>query len=187
MQGKKHILTPRERVFCSCFVATGNETEAAIKAGFKKEPSLVGQQLLCRDDISEEIRRLHEIRRETMRSCAFSGYERLAFGNISDAVRLLYTDNPTAEQLETMNLYNVAEIKRPKDGAMEIKFFDRLRALEKLEQLDSDDENQNTEALAFYKALEESAKSFDNVSYSDDDVLQETISLNKIAEDEDDI
>ena len=31
-----------------------------------------------------------------------------------------------------MDLFLVSEIKRPKDGSMEIKFFDRLKALEKL-------------------------------------------------------
>ena len=31
-----------------------------------------------------------------------------------------------------MDLYSVSEIKRPKDGSMEIKFFDPLKALEKL-------------------------------------------------------
>ena len=31
-----------------------------------------------------------------------------------------------------MSLFLVSEIKRPKDGSMEIKFFDRLKALEKL-------------------------------------------------------
>ena len=35
--------------------------------------------------------------------------------------------------LGQMDLFMISEIKRPKDGAMEIKFFDRLKALEKLE------------------------------------------------------
>ena len=55
------------------------------------------------------------------------------FGNISDAVSLLYIERPTAEQLKAMDLFMISEIKKPKDGMLEIKFFDRLKALEKLE------------------------------------------------------
>ncbi len=61
------------------------------------------------------------------------GYQRLAFGDISDAVSLLYMENPSRGDLSSMDLFLVSEIKRPKDGSMEIKFFDRLKALEKLE------------------------------------------------------
>ena len=84
------------------------------------------------------------------------GLKRLAFGEIQDAVRLLFADE--AEILETLpqlNLYNISEIKRPKGGGMEIKFFDRIRALEKLKELDS---RTPTEPLGFYKALEEGAR-----------------------------
>jgi hypothetical protein len=35
----------------------------------------------------------------------------------------------------------VSEIRRPKDGAMEIKFFDRARALEKLASLSMERES----------------------------------------------
>ena len=77
------------------------------------------------------------------------GYRRLAFGKISDAVSLLYMENPSREQLEHMDLFLVSEIKRPKDGSMEIKFFDRLKALEKL----TDDSEKEDRATPFYDAI----------------------------------
>ncbi len=84
------------------------------------------------------------------------GLKRLAFGEIQDAVRLLYADEgEILEMLPQLNLYNISEIKRPKGGGMEIKFFDRIRALEKLRELDS---CKPTEPLGFYKALEEGAR-----------------------------
>ena len=52
-------------------------------------------------------------------------------------------ENPSREQLEHMDLFLVSEIKRPKDGSMEIKFFDRLKALEKLTD-DSEKEAKET-------------------------------------------
>ena len=48
----------------------------------------------------------------------------------------------------------VSEIKRPKDGSMEIKFFDRLKALEKLES--KSQENSGAESL--FDAINNGAK-----------------------------
>lgn len=67
-----------------------------------------------------------------MSGLAEAGYYRLAFGGVSDAMQLLYTDKPSAQQLKEMDLFMISEIKKPKDGMLEIKFFDRLKALEKL-------------------------------------------------------
>lgn len=88
---------------------------------------------MCRAEISDEIERLARRREKSLANMAFVGYQRLAFGDISDAVSLLYMENPTTRELSKMDLFSVSEIKRPKDGSMEIKFFDRLKALEKLE------------------------------------------------------
>ena len=63
---------------------------------------------------------------------AAAGYQRLAFGSICDAISLLYKSDPSKEDLEGMDLFLVSEIKRPKDGSMEIKFFDRQKALERM-------------------------------------------------------
>lgn len=63
------------------------------------------------------------------------GLEALAFGSVTDAVELLFAENIDRETLQGMNLFNVAEIRRPKGGGMEIKFADRLKALQCLEQL----------------------------------------------------
>ena len=54
------------------------------------------------------------------------GFERLAFGSVTDAVRLLFEEGTTSS-LEGMDLFNVSEIKRLKGGGMEIKFADRLK------------------------------------------------------------
>lgn len=86
------------------------------------------------------------------------GYNRLAFGGIQDAVKLLLSENPESYKLEDMDLFNVAEIRRPKGGGMEIKFFDRLKALQCMQGLDS--ENQDG-ISGFYRALEEGTKVFE--------------------------
>ena len=85
----------------------------------------------------------------------YQGYRQLAFGSIADAIKLLFMDEPAPRALGKMNFINVAEIRRMKEGAMEIKFFDRLKALEKLEEMT--DQGQ-TDAPPFYEALENSAR-----------------------------
>lgn len=60
------------------------------------------------------------------------GLEKLAFGKVNDAVRLVFAEEvPSAAVLARMNLFNVASISRDK-GGVEVKFFDRQRALERL-------------------------------------------------------
>ncbi len=126
-------LTSREREFCSCFINTGSPSIAAKRAGWSKKPEQAGEKLLCRKEIADEIEQLAKQREKSLANMASVGYQRLAFGDIADAVSLLYMENPSRADLSSMDLFLVSEIKRPKDGSMEIKFFDRLKALEKLE------------------------------------------------------
>lgn len=84
------------------------------------------------------------------------GYERLAYGGVADAVKLLFTEEPDLAALDKMDLYNIAEIKRPKGGGMEIKFFDRIKALQSLEELSGT----GGDSLPLYRTLQECARSF---------------------------
>lgn len=94
-------------------------------------------------------------RKKTVEEQIKQGVLDLAVGNISDAVSLLYlSDDEVLARLPKLNLFNVSEIKRPKGGGMEIKFFDRLKAFEKLEQ---QSRAKSDEGIGFYQALEKSA------------------------------
>lgn len=55
-----------------------------------------------------------------------------------------------------MDLFGISEIKRPKGGGLEIKFFDRLKPLERLADMSTDEAADS--ALPFYQALENSAQ-----------------------------
>ena len=89
------------------------------------------------------------------------GYNRLAFGEIQDAVRLLFSDGIDDAELDNMDLFNVAEIRRPKGGGMEIKFFDRLKALQCMEMLNAEEKEG---VSGFYHALQESTRAFERDS-----------------------
>ncbi|HHV31041.1 hypothetical protein [Caproiciproducens sp. LBM24188] len=96
---------------------------------------------------------------EKARRKLYRGYEKLAFGGIADAVRLLFVEEPDLAALGKMDLYNIAEIKRPKGGGMEIKFFDRIKAMQCLEEMNGEN-GKKAEALPLYRALQECVRSF---------------------------
>ncbi|MDR1628258.1 MAG: terminase small subunit [Oscillospiraceae bacterium] len=152
----KKRLTKKEKNFCYYYINTGNVKEASILAGLESNFEKDSISLLSNEEIKEEIQRLYEDKKKNLLYKACIGYERLAFGNITDAVKLLYSDNLDYKLLEEMDLFNIAEIKKPKDGAMEIKFFDRIKALEKLEQVDI---GQKNDINPFYYALEKGIES----------------------------
>ena len=96
-------------------------------------------------------------RKKTAEEEICKGLKRLAFGEIKDAIYLLFAnESEIAEKLPSLDLFNISEIKRPKGGGMEIKFFDRIKAVEKLRDIKGASPSQ---PLSFYKALEEGAKS----------------------------
>ena len=41
------------------------------------------------------------------------GLERLAFGNVTDAIKLLFCDELNTRILNKLDLFNISEIKRP--------------------------------------------------------------------------
>ncbi len=82
------------------------------------------------------------------------GLRRIAFGGVNDAVSLLFATEPDPEELRRLDLYSVAEIRRMKDGGIEIKFYDRMKALECLRQMEEAGEEQSP----LYRALTECAR-----------------------------
>lgn len=155
---EKKTLTEREKYFCYHYINTGNLREAAALAGYSTEPEKKGIQLLSKETVKGEIERLYNDKKKNLSYKASMGYERLAFGSVADAIRLLYVDKLDKISLEGMDLFSISEIKRPKDGAIEIKFFDRIRALEKLEQVG---EGEKTDVNPFYYAMEQGIKALE--------------------------
>lgn len=139
----KNKLTAREREFCLSFMQSGDAQLSARRAGFRN-PDSEGERLLCNEKICAELERLSELRGRLLTALSVIGYQRLAFSSAADAASLLFEENPSREALGKMDLFLVSEIRRPKDGAMEIKFFDRARALEKLASLSMERESSSS-------------------------------------------
>lgn len=127
----------KRRRFCYLYVTLGDPEEAAVRAGFDRENAL-GEAMkclrsrFCRRIIAE----LRELTGDT--GSVISGLRRLAFGSCNDAVQLAFSDElPSADVLGRLDLFNVSEIKRVRGGGVEVKVFDRIKALEKLYELET--------------------------------------------------
>lgn len=128
---------------------------AAANAGYGIFSKKAAAKLICRTDIQSEIERIDSVM-PVSQSEVVGGYRSLAFGSCADAFSLVLLDEElTQEKIEALDLLNISEIKRPKGGGIEIKFFDRLKALEKLQELSA--QNGADDAPAFYDAIEKSA------------------------------
>ena len=147
----------KKYAFCCYYVILGDVAESAVRAGFCREDALTeGIKLLETQECREIIARLRNTLSDGGNVTA--GLKRLAFGNCSDAVYLVFSDElPPPDVIQGLNLFNVSEIKRVKGGGVEIKLFDRLKALEKLFELENTflDKDKATEII---KALADSAK-----------------------------
>ena len=156
----KNSLSSKEKLFCTYYCLNRNGREAAAKSGYHF-PEKTAAKLLKRADVREQISKT-DSERKSKTDDIIAGYRRLAFGCVTDAVKLIFSDEINEEQLEQLDLFSVSDIKKQRGGAIEIKFFDRLKALEKLENLVSI-QTQNS-ASSLYSAIEKGAKALEKNS-----------------------
>ena len=136
MQDDKEKISKRN-AFCCYYAVLGNAAEAALKAGFSSKSALSEglkalNSVCCRRKISRYRDALSDS------GNVMAGLKRLAFGSCTDAVRLVFAEElPPPDVISELDLFNVSEIKRDKNGGVEVKLFDRLKALEKLYELET--------------------------------------------------
>lgn len=147
-------LTKKEEDFCRWYARLGSLKEAAERAGFTA-PEYRGLCLLMKKSVKQRISQLSEeaVKAEAL---AVTGLKRLAFGSTADAVRLILAcDGESKIDPSQLDLFAVSEIKYTCGKGMEIKFFDRIKALERLYDYAGGDGGEG--AKSFYEALERSA------------------------------
>ena len=126
-------LSSKEKLFCTYYCLSRCGREAAAKSGYIL-PEKSAMRLLRRKEIQSEIERIDKKRKRSEADIS-AGYFRLAFGCVTDAVKLIFSEDITEERIDELDLFNISEIKRKKGGDVEIKFFDRLKALERLYEM----------------------------------------------------
>ncbi len=146
---KRNSLSLKEKLFCFYYTELCDAVKAASKSGYSR-PDKISVALLSKKSVCDEIKRIFAKREQNIWNKVKCGYEKLAFGSTEDAVKLMFFNNPTNDEIEKLDLFHIAEIKRPKEGAMEIKFFDRLKAIEKLENIGYAKKSEESD---FYRAV----------------------------------
>lgn len=148
----KRLDAEQQRTFCRVYLRTLNPDAAAEAVGRDD-----GWRLLREKDITE---RLEEMRAagaaQILREDAVRRLAELAFGRANDAAALALGMPGTREKVEELDLSAVAELKVTDKGGVEIKFLDRVRALESL--CSALDGRISTGADDFFQALENSAE-----------------------------
>ena len=161
----RRTIRPQERCFCIWYAMLCNVQEAALHAGYPQEEALErGVLLLQRADCRELIQSV--LKSLSLRSPipqVLAGLERLAFGSCNDAAKLIFSpDNLSPEDLAKLDLFNVTEIKRDKNGGVEIKLCDRQKAMEQMLTYASRTETQS-QADALLTALTGGTAHADNI------------------------
>ena len=117
----------KEALFCEYLKILHSPREAAARAGYPF-PERSAVKLMKKAAVK---RRIAESRAYTPE--AADGLRRIAFGSIADAVWLCERGEcPSREELEKLDLFMVSELKFTKGGGIEVKFFDRIKALDML-------------------------------------------------------
>lgn len=157
---KSKELTEKEKLFCTYYSVKQNAIEAAVKSGYTIAPEKTAVRLLRKESVNAYISAL-TVKNKSNRDEVAAGLRRLAFGCINDAVALAFTEDLNPEVLKELDLFSVSEIKVNKGKGVEIKFFDRVKALEKLSSLviQGDEESKND----FFKAIENGAAALQGV------------------------
>lgn len=81
----------------------------------------------------------------------------LAFGKANDAVKLVFLDPESREQIDKLDLSMVSEVKRGSNGVVEVKLLNRIALLELLAELTSRQTQNGSEAESFFTAMDKAA------------------------------
>jgi len=146
----RHDLSAVQRKsFCRAYLQTLNPDRAAEQAGCQD-----GWAMLRRKDIQAELQRMRDDSRDQiLREDAVRRLTELAFGRANDAAALALSAPGQRPPVDKLDLSAVSELKVT-DKGVEVKFLDRIRALEALcGLLDQDGDG----GASFFRALEAAA------------------------------
>lgn len=113
-----------QKRFARFFFYLRNLREAALHTGARAEEAEDrGLELLHSAETEAELKKLEEADSDTL-SYVKRGLNRIAFGAVNDAVKLVFdAENMTARDIMGMDLFNVSEIKISGKNVLEIKFL----------------------------------------------------------------
>lgn len=142
-------LTEKQKLFCVYYMQNFNATAAALRAGYSPDSAgQIGYNLLRRDDVKEEIRKLKEIKKETFmlnEADIVERYMTIAFASMNDFTNfgteeVIEIDENGEAQKYKQNFVHfkdsslvdgglISEISVSRNGS-NIKLADRMKALD---------------------------------------------------------
>ena len=142
-----------EKAFCRAYLRRFDVRGAAREAGVDD-----GWALLRKKSVQKELERLRAsggvCREDVLRKLS-----EIVFGRANDAVKLALGAEISDRELDELELGALTEFKRGSNGAAEVKFVDRVKALELLCSLLGSDEG---DAAEFLRALGEECGAWEN-------------------------
>ena len=155
-------LTKRQKRFLCRFARCGNISEAAVYCGISPDSAYEEGMKILRhpkafEFFPEAAATVRRYENDSVERCL----DRLINGRVNDAVILAKSDPAelTEEDVRKLDLYNVSEMKFGK-GVCEIKFADRIKAIEKLSEIRCGRASDNT-AQSFFDATGRAADDTD--------------------------
>ena len=144
---KEYLSAARRKRFCECYLRTLDPGRAAEEAGERD-----GWALLADSAVRAELGELRALRADTVRrEDAVRRLTELAFGRANDAIALALSPERESRNVAKMDLSAVSEFRVTDKGGVEIKFVDRVRALETLCELLGGESGSGAEEL--FRAL----------------------------------
>lgn len=147
----KTKLSVQEKQFCYHVASHRNVREAAALVGYTS-PIITGLKLMLNPTVKAYIQKLREA--EDNAGEVAAGLRNIAFGSIADPVKLATAKDFSELDVDALDLHMVSELKFSKGGGVELKFFDRIKALERLMDISQLRENDND----LFSALESSVR-----------------------------
>lgn len=148
---QNQTLTAREQLFLHWYALTGDAQAAAERCWLDPKKQQAAAALPETEAGRRYLGEIAAFAADGKRELSVQeGLQKLAFGAVNDAVRLMFADGDSLPEIDALDLYNVAELRR-KSGGVEIAFFDRLQALDRLAARQK--EQHREEATDFYEAV----------------------------------
>jgi len=152
---KKPITSAQQKSFCQSYLYTMDPQRAAETAGITD-----GYALLKDRTIQQRLESMREtLRTQIRKEDVVRQLSQLAFGRTNGAVELALASRGTEPAPQSLDLSAVSEFRATDKGGIEIKFIDRIRALEVLYGLLGN--SAAPDADAFFQALEDADQGSD--------------------------
>lgn len=150
-------LTKKQRKFLCHFAKSGNLGEAAAACGIPPDSAYEEGIRILRHPLALSFVTDAALTMKRFGDGVEDGLNRLIDGRINDAVILARNGEELSDdEVRRLDLYNVSEMKFGK-GVCEIKFADRLKAIEKLNEIRSGRATDSV-AQSFFDAIGKAAE-----------------------------